>query len=233
MIERAIVVESNLVSRRDIARDLQTHEIAGSVLEAESVPDGLQHIQMNSFGVCVLGPALQTQTIKNFITQGRVASKSPHCAFVRLTREVNDDSELPALLDDTLVYPYDPTSLKQSITRAVESRLPNFGVQKFDVHNLRQANAPLPDTLESLAIEIRGLARALTTGQLTLNASGEPSAAALYAFRRALERAFPERNQHGDLPIDVKAFLNLALDWMKNRVTGTEGDLVQRIRKLV
>ena len=226
MVENALVVESNLTSRHQIAKDLQSHGIVREVVEADSVQGALTELQTRPYGACVIGPLLNIKTARHFVAQGRLTSVSPHVAFIRLIASTEADSA--TVFDDRVQIPYEPQALRSTIERAVEKLLtasPSDAVPAQD--------SSLAEALQSLAIEIRGISRALTSGQLKLTRTGEPSTATLYALRKTLERAFGERNQEGDLPTDVKNFVNLSLDWLHAKVRGSDRDTLARIANQV
>lgn len=226
MFERALIVDSHVSSRRGLAHDVSEYGIAHSVIEAESIRDGLRQIHEIPFGACFLGAKLQPSTAIGFIEEARATPLQERCAFLLVTDRENSKLETVRNLADGLIeLPYSKSTFTETVTQAFEKRVDPELRRKLEAQN------SLSFALEKLAADLREIADGLTTGKFKLQSDGTPAANTEYAFRRAIEQLIPERSSTSELLPQEDDFLRLISSWLTKRVHNSHRAILADLRK--
>jgi hypothetical protein len=235
-MQRSLIVESHYAARRMLVADLSNFDVAGEIVEAESIRDGLAKIRSSIIDACFIGPRLKPKSATDFVIRAKRLSQNQACAFIACESEQTDDpfiGRLHSLTDAVIEQPYTRTSFTQIVERAVvqaQSRIEEISIDRWSGKIGDDYQPELSDVVGNLAVELRGIARALTGQQLTLEQDGLPSANTDYALRKALERALSDTTRSA-LNEDDKKFIDAVSFWIKDRAHMPREEAIRQLHK--
>ncbi len=238
-ITSGLVVDSSLVSRRQLVYDLREHGLVGDVVEAQSVNNGLDTLISKPLDLCIMGPSLSELSSVDFVTRGKlVAPKS--CAFVAVVRKnrVPSQSLCEAGADALIEYPYTKQTLTSVVTETIQTvrALCPAGSQPNEADLqallLSQAIETLPVSLIRTARRIKIIAADITQDKLSLAANGDPSPTIKTALEHALESALcidtEEAKTVGSFEHN---FVKALVEWFTDRVHYSERVCNEKLRR--
>lgn len=246
MVDLGMVVESRFSSRRQIVSDLRDSELVRTVIEAQSVADGLEELKLQPFSACLIGPSVSEPVAVNFIRQGKAHSVAKSCAFVVVVE--NNAKSIQTLLragaDATLKQPYMSATFSEVVRgavkgareRALELSPTKHALQALAIAPLAlkqlqaTGDASLAEILETTASGLRSVARDITIGRLKLKNDGTPSMATRDALRLVFENAlYPEADVQQIGTLD-HLFASALVQWFVDRVRMDHAEATEILR---
>lgn len=245
MVEQALVVESNLLSRRQLVKELSDFRAAKQIVEAQSVNDGLVLLGQLQVDGCFLGPKLSRDRAIEFIHEGRKVSANRRCAFlVVLDEETGDGSDYKlAGADDVLRSPFHAESISSVIERfqsisklrtsETESVGPRLSISEDSLATAQGIDLECSSVLRRLAAQIQDVAGAISTRTLSIQTDGSPTPAAREALRIAFEAAFPPQSGVREIGNPHNTFVNAIISWFSERTSQQNTACLSNLRRRI
>jgi len=225
----ALVVEPECVYRSEIVEQLACLGRFDRILEAKSLRHGLLLLDSRPFAACLLGPSLGRRTAAIFLRAARRLHTSADCALVVVLNDAGKNNEQLFRFgaDGIVQMPFEPQSFA-SVIRNVRSCADE---RRDEIEKKMAAEAPLSESLERLAWSLRTVAQNVTSGELKLLQSGEPSPAVLYALHSALKGTLsPALRARTDTIFETR-FVSSVTDWFADRVNASHPEATERLRQ--
>lgn len=257
MQHTAIIVESNLINRRQLAEELRESGSA-AVLEALSCEHGLQLLgAVRLVDTCLVGPRLRVPAATQFLRSGQkiVAGRSTPCSFFALVPEFSPidhrkalrDAGATGILAGTVGDSRFQELVRRAVTREIVSFADDLGLTEtvtrtisvdrlqdgpFIPENHHYTVASMHDVLLQLASRFETLAGHIDGGRFQVRKNGVPSLATADAIRVTLEAAFPLASDVRQIGSPGHHFIDAIVRWFEQRPhlgTNEANELLRRV----
>ena len=244
-MEQALVVESNLLSRKQLVKELSDFRAAKQIVEAQSVSDGLVLLGQLQVDGCFLGPKLSRDCAIEFIHEGRKVSVNRRCAFLIVLDEGTSDTSDYKLAgaDDVLRAPFHAESISSVIERfrgiskvrtaEAESVGNLMSISEDSVAAARGIDLECSSVLRRLAAQIQDVAGAISTRTLSIQTDGSPTPAVREALRIAFEAAFPPHSGVREIGNPQNTFVNAVISWFSERTSQQNAACLANLRRRI
>lgn len=230
--EQALIVESRVSSRKEIAAELLNAGLVSTVLEAPSVGDGLGLLSLHELNACFLGPSLTKEVATNFLIEGKKLVKDKKCAFVAILNPGTDYAKAltDAGADGAIHRPFNSRSFTRLVTDAIKkARLRNE--RATETARKQAFHLTLPDLLEETATGLKTVAEKITAGSLKLDKDGQPSLATRDAIRLSIENAFSPLGEPTESGTFNHHFVTCLVEWFVKRINTSEKAATEQLRQ--
>lgn len=89
-----LLIDASHKSRAEITKDIKASSLFEEIIEAKSLEDALERIQIRSFDACLVGPSVSLDLVNPFIRKAKPRSYAKDCALVAIIKRDNDPSSL-------------------------------------------------------------------------------------------------------------------------------------------
>jgi CheY-like chemotaxis protein len=93
-LHTALILDSHVPSRLGVLENLRRAKVAGTILEAKSVSDGIALLSRECIDACFVGPGVSEPIAARFLREASAASLHRNCLFVAILPQEADHGSL-------------------------------------------------------------------------------------------------------------------------------------------
>jgi hypothetical protein len=226
-LARCVLIDARFSSRLAISKDIKATLLFEEVLEATSIPHGLELLAEVSADVCVLGPSLSSDKACEFLSAARESSCAEDCAFIAIVEHAEEVPRLNgAHAHKVLTKPLSKHQLFDGMVEAVVRANENSPWRAIFAATGGKLS-PLPPApiigrfpqLDAVAVSVLSdtsgflpeVVSGIERGQFALDISGNPTRQSELAIAAHVEQLLGEDAELDDLTQEFKAYLADAL----------------------